>query len=403
MNSFSQVRGDIAPSDCCIVPPMLKAAPIVVAHTPIGSGHRMAAEAVAAELCSLTSEQADVKVVDVLSLGSVQPSVDSLAETFTGPTAGVYDAIWSSPTGGTLARSLSTPALAWAYRKFTDYLVENRPGVVVCTHALAALLAARAVKSGRLNAQVVSVTTDFGVHGFWPRDDVALTCVAHEKVRDDLIVRGFAPESVAVTGIPVRPQFALDYDRMAARSLHRIPQGSRMLLVLAGATVSGPYTHLKEALATSLPALASMTDTSIVIVTGRDREYAKQLTSRARGFGVNNVHIMGYVEQMAPLMAASDVVMAKPGGLICAESLAMGLPLILVGPAAGQERANAVMLSEAGCALFVNDPNAVAEKSRSLFGRPARLKAMHQSAERAGRPFAAAEVAERALRLARID
>jgi len=378
---------------------MLKTASIVVAHAPIGSGHRIAAEAIAAELTSLAGDAVDVRTTDILSLGRVRPSVESLTGAFTGPTAGLYDSLWFSRSWGRLARRLSTPALAWAYRRFIDALIEARPDAVVCTHALPALLAAHAVKRGRLSTKVVSVTTDFGIHGFWPREGVALTCVAHDTVARELTTRGFESEAVAVTGIPVRGQFTLDYDRSAARSHFGLPNDARILLALAGSTVAGPYVHFKESLATSLPTLAAMTGSAAVIVTGQDKPFAAELKSRAMGFGVSNVHIMGFVENMAPLMAACDLAIAKPGGLVSAECLAMGLPLLLVGPAVGQERANANTLTDAGVAVFTGDPRTLAERARTVLTNPARLGAMRAAAEQLARPFAATDVAERVLSL----
>ena len=56
---------------------MPKTASIVVAHAPIGSGHRMAAEAIAAELTSLAGETVDVRTTDEKVL---RDAVGSLAE-----------------------------------------------------------------------------------------------------------------------------------------------------------------------------------------------------------------------------------------------------------------------------------------------------------------------------------
>ena len=49
----SRSEGTKPPSDCCIVPPMASTPRIVVAYAAVGSGHRMAAEAVARELGKL--------------------------------------------------------------------------------------------------------------------------------------------------------------------------------------------------------------------------------------------------------------------------------------------------------------------------------------------------------------
>jgi len=382
---------------------MAPSAPIVVAHAAVGSGHRIAAEAVARELTSLGGDRVSVQVVDALTLGSVQPSGDQLTSAFTGPTAALYDAIWSSSAFGSVARVLGTPLLEWAFRGFNRFLLETQPAAVVCTHALPALLAARAVRRGRLSTKVVSVATDFGVHGLWPRESIALFCAADSLSAEELERRGHDIGAVAVTGIPVRPQFTVEYDRSAAREHFGLSSDKRVILAVAGSTMTGPYERFKESLAVSLPALATLPGVDLAIVTGRDDSYAEELRVRTAGFGITNVRLLGFVEHMAPLMAASDLALAKPGGLVCAECIDMGLPLVLVGPAAGQERANATALASAGAALFAEDPRMLAEYVRKVASKPKRLEKMRTAADALSRPFAATDIAQRVLSLAGVD
>jgi processive 1,2-diacylglycerol beta-glucosyltransferase len=378
---------------------MAPSTPIVVAYASAGSGHRIAAEAVARELRTKGGERVSVELIDALAMGSNTPSGDDLTSTFTGPTASLYDAIWSSSKAGRIARRLGTPVLAWAFRRFTAHLRETRPAAVVCTHALPALLAAWEVRRGRLDTKVLCVATDFGVHGLWPREDVTLFCAADSHSAEELERRGHELSAIAVTGIPVRPQFTAEYDVAAAREHFGLPAEKRVILAVAGSTQPGPYARFKEALAVSLPALASLPGVNLAVVTGQDDSFADEMKSRSAGFGTTNVHILGYVEHMAPLMAASDLALAKPGGLVCAECIAMGLPLVLVGPAVGQERANADALSRAGAALFAEDPRMLAEYVRKAASKPARLAKMRTAATELSRPFAAADVAERVLGL----
>ncbi len=378
---------------------MAPTARIVLAYAAVGSGHRIAAEAVARELEKLGGDSLTAEVVDTLPYGSLRPSGDSLTSAFTGNSAHLYDALWSSSAFGRVARFLGMPLLSWVFRRFTDYLIEARPSAVICTHALPALLAAQAVHRGRLDTAVVSVATDFGIHSLWPRDGIALFCAADERSAEELGRRGHASGAIAVTGIPVRIQFTAEYDRAAAREHFGLAAEKPVVLAVAGSTMPGPYLHFKESLAVSLPAIASMPGVTVAVVTGRDDAFAEELRTRSAGFGTTNVHVLGYVEHMAPLMAASDVALAKPGGLVCAECIDMGLPLVLVGPAAGQERANATALVDAGVALFAEDPNTLAEYARKAAAHPERLARMRLIADTLSRPLAAADIATRVLSL----
>lgn len=378
---------------------MTPARTIVVAHASIGSGHRIAAEAIVRELTSRNMPDTTVEILDVLEFASSAISGDMLTKSFTGPTARLYDAAWSNPSVGRVARLLSGPILSLRYATYSQRLRELAPDAIVCTHALPATLALRAYgRDGRM-PPLVNVATDYGVHGYWPVEQASLTCVADTASFEQLVERGMPSARLAVTGIPLRRQFALEYDRDAALKHFGLGRSGRIILALAGASMNGPYTRLKEALAVSLPALASIPGASLVLVCGRDTRFVEEMKVRAAGFGASNVHVMGFVDQIAPLMACADLGIAKPGGSACAEAMASGLPLVLVGPAAGQERANAQALSDAGAAVFSPDPQYLAEKVRKALADPASLDRMRQAASEVGHPFAAADIVDRVLEL----
>lgn len=372
---------------------------IAVVHASVGSGHRIAAESVAAELQPLLPE-ARIEVLDILSFGSVRISGDRATTAFTGPTAPLYNVIWGSASIGRGLVTLSGPILDLIYMRFAVWLRETRPAVVVATHGLPAGLAVRACRKPELSrTAVAAVATDYGLHGFWPRHGLDLFCVADEAERVELMARGMPDSSIRVTGIPVRRQFAEPIDPAEARTRLDLPSDRRVILALAGATQPGPYARFKASLAVSLPAIASVPGTTVAVVTGRDDAFAEELRVRIAGFGTTNVDVLGYVERMAEVMSAADVAVCKPGGLITAECTAIGLPMVLVGPAVGQERANAKSLVGSGAAIYDEDPRRLAEVVRRALSRPGKLRQMRDASASLSRPHAAREVAERIVGL----
>ena len=373
---------------------------IVVAHASVGSGHRIAAESIAEQLRSLSPETR-VEVLDVLAYGSMRISGDTATGAFTGPTAPLYDAVWGSTALGRSSMALSGPALSLIYHRFLARLAELDPVVIVATHALAANLAARVTGAGDRTptTPVVAVATDFGLHGFWPHRGLSLFCVADEAEREELARRGTHVARVEVTGIPVRTQFETPPDLRAARVRLGLPAEDRVVLALAGATQPGPYARLKESLALSLPAIASLPDTTVAIITGRDDRFATELRQRVAGFGATNVHVLGHVGEMARAMAAADVAVCKPGGLVTAECIASALPMLLIGPAAGQERANAQALTRAGAAIYEGDPRRLSAVVRKTLARQGALRRLREAAVALRRPGAAEAVARHVLEL----
>jgi processive 1,2-diacylglycerol beta-glucosyltransferase len=371
---------------------MARSASIVIAHASIGSGHRVAAEAVAAELESLAGPAVRIDLIDALEFGR-------------GPfaRAGRSRSLWAPGTSGGVVRSLAGWWVASAYRDFLDRVTQARPSVVVCTHPLPALILSRAVQQRRLKTALVLVATGYGTQRAWQQRGVALYCVADTIAADELLSSGIRADLVHATGIPVRSQFTLEYDLAAALDHFNLPAEKRVILALAGSASSVAPEHFLEALTTSLPALASIPGTAIVVVTGSEDALATDLKTRSAGFGVTNVHVLGLVEHMAPLMAVADVALSVPRGAVCAECLAMGTPLVLVGPASGEDLVNAERLTEAGAALFAPDPRTIAEYTRKVISKPARLARMSQAAAACGRPFATTDIAERVLALAGIE
>lgn len=98
-------------------------------------------------------------------------------------------------------------------------------------------------------------------------------------------------------------------------------------------------------------------------------------------------------------MAAADLLVGKAGGLTTSEALSRGLPLALIEPIPGQEERNADHLLEAGAAIRCNNAPAAAWKIAKLLDDSERIERMKDAARKMGRPDAAAEIADDALRL----
>jgi processive 1,2-diacylglycerol beta-glucosyltransferase len=92
--------------------------------------------------------------------------------------------------------------------------------------------------------------------------------------------------------------------------------------------------------------------------------------------------VLGFTKEMSELMAASTMILSKPGGMTTAEALARGLPMMILDPIGGQEERNADVLLEAGAAVKCTEVTLVAHKLRRLLDDPVRLERMHGSHSR---------------------
>ncbi|MCU0597334.1 MAG: glycosyltransferase, partial [Desulfobacterota bacterium] len=104
--------------------------------------------------------------------------------------------------------------------------------------------------------------------------------------------------------------------------------------------------------------------------------------------------VFGFVDFMDELMAVSDLLITKPGGITVSESLAAGLPMILIEPIPGQEEANADYVVEQGTALKARSVSSLIHKLELLIRAPDKRKEMSRKALDISHPNAARIVVE---------
>lgn len=373
---------------------------IAVVHASIGSGHAVAAEAVSRSIGTL-APTAIVRTADILDFGAVRIDGNEATRSFSGAFAPVYDAMWGSRSLGRFVWGSTGWVTRALYSDFTDYLADVDPDVVVCTHALAANIA---VGSGiRRNKRVplICVPTDYGVHGFWPHRYVERFCVGHETIEETLVLDGVRARSIAVTGIPARPGFGTHVDTpvsLLRRGLS-LPEDRLLVLVLAGASMSGPYARVKKLVSRTVEDLCAHSHVHVAVVTGKDEEFARELEDIARLERLENLTVLGFVTDMDRLMAAADLVMCKPGGLTCTEAVYSRVPLLLVGPAIGQERANVEFFGARGIAVHVDSDVDLVREFDSLVTDDARRERMRLATGSVSTVDAADRIARVALEL----
>lgn len=270
-------------------------------------------------------------------------------------------------------------------------IAELRPRVILSTYPTPSGVLSDLRREGLCSAPVATVITDYVVHSQWIHPGVDLYCVGAETVATGLIGRKIPSDRIAVTGIPVRSEFSTPLSPEEARRRFGLEPGRPTLLVMGGGF------GLLEGLEELIRRLAGPGRLGqVAVVTGRNKVLANKLSSLAAA-EFPGARIFGFVEEVAALMAASDLLLTKPGGLTVAEALAMGLPLVLRRPVPGQEEGNARLLLAEGAAI---QPSRVdlAGQVEELLGRADRRAEMALAARRLGRPEAAGAVAERLLR-----
>jgi len=98
-------------------------------------------------------------------------------------------------------------------------------------------------------------------------------------------------------------------------------------------------------------------------------------------------------------MAASNLLITKPGGITVSESIAMGLPMIFVEPIPGQEEANADFIVEQGAGVKARSLPALIYKVDGFMKNRGKLAHMSKKAKEICRPYAARKIVREVMGL----
>lgn len=268
--------------------------------------------------------------------------------------------------------------------------------VVICTHFLPTPLLDRERKKGRIRARIITVVTDFEVHGMWLSAPSDHYFVATGEAKAYLEALGISPEMITVSGIPTHPIFAAKKDRTAMRRKHGWDANLPAILVSAGGFGAGNASRMVEALVKEkIPA-------QIIAVCGKSGQLKAAIDAIAAKLPDGElplVKAVGFTQEMDELMSAADLMIGKPGGLTTSESLIKGLGWVIVNPIPGQEEKNAIYLLEQGVGVWSDNLYTLGYKVKAVLEEAGRLKGMRKNALRLARPEAAAVVARFALGL----
>jgi processive 1,2-diacylglycerol beta-glucosyltransferase len=278
-------------------------------------------------------------------------------------------------------------------RRLLRHLRAERPDVVVNVHPTPAGVLSDLKARGDTAVPSAVVVTDYVVHSQWIHPWVDRYCVATPTLAEGLAARGVAAERVRVTGIPIGPGFAKPLDRGETAARLGLDPNRKTVLVMAGAyAMLGGITEVHRVL------MASGVPAQCIFICGRDEGLVETL--RKSSGGRPDVHVRGYVDNVAEWMTVSDLLITKAGGITVSEALAKELPMIIYRPIPGQEDWNTKMLTAGGAAREARSSGALAETLALLLGEGDALSRMRAAAARLARPNAAADAADAVLEIA---
>lgn len=349
----------------------------------IGSGHDNVAKALGERLL-LDSPQSQVKIVDTFQyINSTLHKVmlGSYMETlkFTPKVWGyLYDQAGEGERFMDLGQLLSKVLSP----KMEQLLAEFNPDILLTSHAFPTGMLSVLKQRGQVRIPLAAVITDYHVHNFWIHQEVDRYFLPAADLSFRLLRFGIGLEKIKAVGLPLRCQFDREIDGAQAKKELGLSQ-KPAILVMGGGLGLGRM----ELIVKSLLADPSF---QVMVVAGKN----KGLLERLQQLDDPRVKVFGYVENMAQLIAACDLVVSKPGGVTTSETLAMRKPLLIYSALPGQEDRNVEYLLNKGVALKVRKAEMLLPEIISLMSNSLRRKHMLEMAKRLAMPGASRRVWE---------
>jgi len=341
----------------------------------IGAGHDSVANSLGRSLLDL-APGSEVKIVDTFQyINSVlhKVVVGSYMETLKF-TPKVWGYLYDQAEDGERLVDLGQILSKVLSPKLEQLLREMNPDVIMTTHAFPTGMLSVIKQNGWIQKPLVSIVTDYHVHAFWIHAGVDRYFIPAPDLTFPLIQAGIAPERVSAVGIPIRAQFSQKIDANVAKAALGLADFPTVL-VMGGGLGMGRM----EIIARQILQDQSF---QVVVVAGKNQRLHDNLSDQAN----SRLKVLGFVDNMAEVMAAADIIISKPGGVTTAEILAMSKPLVIYSSLPGQEDRNTYYLLNKGVAVKVRKLDMLIPEIRSLWQNQLRLRHMREMAEQLGSP-----------------
>jgi len=358
---------------------------VLITYASAGAGHRRAAEAVY-DYLKTNRKELELELTDILDFtGPIFRFCYEFGYPFL-----IHYAVWLwsfffwltqfSPTRR-LSRKSAVIVNYLSCRKYVQYLKKGDFDYIVSTHFLTSELAAGLKSGNKIKSKLITVVTDFGAHPFWVSGGTDLYIAASDLTRDKLLEAGVPEGAIRVFGIPFNLDFAKAYNRAELAGKLGIDGKKFTVLLMTGSFGSGPL----EEIARLLCGFAQ-----VLVVCARNAALFKRLKEQ----NLENVKVFGFINNAEELMAVSDVMVTKPGGLSITELLNMGLFPIFVAAIPGQEEENIKALAAYGVGFTPRNTRQIRDFVLELKEEAQKLEILKQNIREVARPDACRKLAD---------
>ena len=256
-------------------------------------------------------------------------------------------------------------------------LDQAQPDLILTTYPFLTYEVSRVLKRRSSKVPLALLFADAnGVHAAWLTERrVAAVLAPTRETYEQALAAGFPPERLHLTGWPVRAQFSQAYpasSEMQRELLSHIGlMPDRFTIFLQGGSEGAA--HVARTIENVLALRGVTGNVQVVLATGTNVALCERYKN------VPNLVALPYTKEIAPYMAAADIIMGKAGPNTLFESVMLGKPFIATAYIPGQEYANLPFIERHGLGWVALQADKQQALLHSLIHNPDRLNSMAAS------------------------
>ena len=220
-----------------------------------------------------------------------------------------------------------------------DFIKKNNYDAVICVHIFAAEAMTNLKKHKRITIPFFFVATDYYCCPMLEETKPDKIFIAHKDSTFTFIAHGIEKELLLPTGIPVSKKFLEKKNKSEVRKQFDLTDKNHVYLLMSGSMGFGDLIDTTKYLFAN-----GDEDTRVIAITGHNEKlydaFKKEFKHEKR------LVLVGFTNNVADYLDASDVLLTKPGGLSSSEALAKGIAIIHTAPIPGCETENAQFFTE---------------------------------------------------------
>lgn len=327
---------------------------ILIVYATYGNGHKIVANYIKDSFKS-KNKDLDIKTIDILDYSS--PFIKTMSKkifekTMFSKIPIIWELIYKFYNNK--YRSIGTKKLCYnLYDKINlrKLVSDFNPDVVISTHFFGSILMEKYKKNELINSDLYTIVTDYELHEFWIKsmNSQKAVIVGTKEMKKEIVAKGIDKNKIKVYGIPLSQNFNNELDVKALKTKFKIDNKPTILFFGGGNNSNSSLAFFKK--------LVSYDDSfNTIFIAGKNSKLKTEVNKIVKDNKCKNIKVLGYVKNVYEYMAASDLVITKPGGLTVTECLFLQKPMLLINRNAGQEKGNYKFLVKNNFAIKTSHP-----------------------------------------------